>query len=302
MTIFGYARDDTDEPTLDAQVGALTVAGAVRVFCEPVSGARADRRELANAVNALRDGDTLLVTRIERLARSTRDLVNTLETISKIGAGFRSIAEAWADTTRPRGRLTPTVIKGLAEFERDLLRARTGEGRVRAKARGQHMGRPPILTLRQREQAISALAAGTSTQADLARQLNVSQSTISRLAEKGAFATPKPGLDSETYRAVRSFMRRLDGLYRVGEAIIYGSRARQTHRPDSDADIAVVLEGEHGDRSAVVRDMAGIAFHVMMETGVMVEAIPIWRDEFERPETFRNPRLIENIRREGLRL
>ena len=111
-----------------------------------------------------------------------------------------------------------------------------------------------------------------------------------------------PSLDADTLRAARAFMRRLAGRYRVREAIVFGSRARRSHRPDSDADIAIVLDGDSGDRSAVLKDMAGIAFHVMMETGVMVEALPLWGNELDRPETFRNARLIENIRRDGVRL
>jgi predicted nucleotidyltransferase len=109
-------------------------------------------------------------------------------------------------------------------------------------------------------------------------------------------------LDSETARAVRSFLRHLAGRYPVREAILFGSRARQTHGPDSDADIAVVLDGAHGDRTAATLDMAGIAFNVMMETGVMVEALPLWADDLERPGIFHNPRLLEHIRREGVRL
>jgi DNA invertase Pin-like site-specific DNA recombinase len=91
-------------------------------------------------------GDTLLVTRLDRLARSTRDLLNIIDAVAKAGAGFRSIADAWADTTTPHGRLMLAVLGGLAEFERELIRARTGEGRKRARARGVHMGRPPKLT------------------------------------------------------------------------------------------------------------------------------------------------------------
>ena len=86
------------------------------------------------------------------------------------------------------------------------------------------------------------------------------------------------------------------------EAIVYGSRARHTHRPDSDADIAIVLDGEHGDRAAASLDMAGVAFNVMMETGILVQALPLWEDEIARPEIFSNPVLIGNILREGVRL
>jgi predicted nucleotidyltransferase len=112
----------------------------------------------------------------------------------------------------------------------------------------------------------------------------------------------KPSLDHETERAVRVFMRHLVGRYPVREAIVFGSRARQTHSPDSDADIAIILNGEREDRSKVSGDMAGIAFHVMMETGVMVQALPLWPDELARPETFSNPALIKNILRDGVRL
>jgi DNA invertase Pin-like site-specific DNA recombinase len=113
-------------------------------------------------------------------ARSTRDLLNILDTIGKAGAGFKSLADTWADTTTAHGRLMLTVLRGLAEFERELIAARTGEGRKRAKARGVRFGRPPSLTAHQRQEAIQRLAEGV-TQADLARTYGVSQATISRL-------------------------------------------------------------------------------------------------------------------------
>ena len=180
-TIFGYARVSTDGQTLDAQVTALKAAGAARVFRETASGAKTDRRELARSLKSLGKGDTLLVTRLDRLARSTRDLLNTLATITGKGAGFRSLNDAWADTTTAHGRLMVTVLGGLAEFEGELIRARTGEGRKRAKERGVHMGRPPKLTTHQKRDALKALTDGTVSQADLARRFNVSQATISRL-------------------------------------------------------------------------------------------------------------------------
>jgi len=186
-----------------------------------------------------------------------------------------------------------------------LIRARTGEGRTRALARGQHMGRPPALTQHQRHEATKALRSGTATQADLARQFNVSQSTISRLADKAVpsqIKQIKPSLDVETERTARAFMQRLEGRYPVREGILFGSRARHTHSADSDADIAVVLKGRHGDRTAAALDMAGIAFDVLLETGVLVEALPLWEDELKNPKRFSNPALIQNIRSEGLRL
>ena len=303
MTIYGYARVSTDGQTLDAQVAALTAAGAAPVFRETASGAKTDRRELAKALRALDTGDTLLVTRLDRLARSTRDLLNTLDTIAKTGAGFRSLGDAWADTTTPHGRLMLTVLGGLAEFERELIRARTGAGRIRAKARGVHMGRPPKLTPHQKREALKALADGTASQADLARRFNLSSSTISRLVEPFALPLPvRPALDAETERAAQVFMQRIEGKYSPIEGLVYGSRARGDHKPDSDADLAVILKGERGDRYKVSGDMAGIAFDVMMETGVLVSALPLWEEEFRQPERFSNPALIANIKREGLRL
>ncbi|CAJ0878998.1 hypothetical protein AMST5_03019 [freshwater sediment metagenome] len=182
MTIFGYARVSSDGQSVDAQAKALRAAAAERVFRETASSAKSDRRELARAIKALAEGDTLLVARLDRLAHSTRDLLNILDAVAKAGAGFRSLHDAWADTTTPHGRLMLTVLGGLAEFERDLIRARAGEGRERAKARGVHMGRPPKLTRHQQEEARAALSEGAATQADLARRFNVNRSTISRLA------------------------------------------------------------------------------------------------------------------------
>jgi DNA invertase Pin-like site-specific DNA recombinase len=181
MTIFGYARVSTDGQSVDAQVKQLRAAGADKVFRETASGAKTERRELARAIKALAEGDTLLVTRLDRLARSTRDLLNMLDSIGKAGAGFRSLHDAWADTTTPHGRLMLTVLGGLAEFERELIRARTGEGRERAKARGVHMGRPAKLTEHQKREAIRRREAGEPTR-EIARMFNVSHSTISRLS------------------------------------------------------------------------------------------------------------------------
>jgi DNA invertase Pin-like site-specific DNA recombinase len=156
-------------------------AGCAKVFKEKVSGAKTDRAELAKALRRLQPGDVLVVTRLDRLARSTRDLLNILATIAERGVGFRSLKDTWADTTTPHGRLMLTVLGGLAEFERELIRARTGEGRKRAKDRGVKFGRPAALTPHQRQEALQRLANGNA-QVDIARAFNVSQATISRLA------------------------------------------------------------------------------------------------------------------------
>jgi DNA invertase Pin-like site-specific DNA recombinase len=181
MTVYGYARVSTDGQTLAAQDAALHTAGAAKVYAEKVSGASTNgRKALAQALKALRPGDILVVTRLDRLARSTRDLLNVLDQITKAGAGFKSLADSWADTTTAHGRLMLTVLGGLAEFERELIKARTGEGRARAKAAGVHMGRPPKLTPHQRREAIARRDAGEAL-TDIARSYDVSHSTISRL-------------------------------------------------------------------------------------------------------------------------
>jgi DNA invertase Pin-like site-specific DNA recombinase len=180
--IYGYARVSTDGQSVDAQVRQLTEAGAVKVFREVASGAKTDRAQLGRALAQLDARDVLMVTRLDRLARSTRDLLNTLATIAGRGAGFRSLGDTWADTTTAHGRLMLTVLGGLAEFERELIRARTGEGRARAKAQGQSLGRPFKLTPHQRREAIERREKGEETLAEIGRSYNVSGATISRLS------------------------------------------------------------------------------------------------------------------------
>ena len=177
---YGYARVSTDGQSVTAQVAALRKDGAGKVFREVASGAKTDRAQLRRVLNQLDAGDVLLVTRLDRLARSTRDLLNMLAAIADRKAGFRSLGDTWADTTTPHGRLMLTVLGGLAEFERDLIRARTGEGRARAVARGQKMGRPFKLTDHQKAEAIKRREQG-ETLADIGRSYNVSPATISRL-------------------------------------------------------------------------------------------------------------------------
>ena len=178
--IYGYARVSTDGRSVDAQMRQLTKAGCRKVFREVASGARTDRAQLRRALDRLNPGDVLMVTRLDRLARSTRDLLNTLGGIAGKEVGFRSLGDTWADTTTAPGRLMLTVLGGLAEFERELIRARTGEGRKRAIAKGVRMGRPPKMTPHQIKEALRRRDAGEPMR-DIARSYNVSHSTISRL-------------------------------------------------------------------------------------------------------------------------
>src|SRR4249919_2660605 len=152
MPLLGYARVSTRDQDLAAQDAELRATGCAKVFKEKASGAKTDRPELAKVIRKLEPGDVLVVTRLDRLARSTRDLLNVLDEISKRGAGFRSLADVWADTTTAHGKLMLTVLGGLAEFERTLIAVRTGEGRKRAKDRGVRFGRPSKLTPHQRQE------------------------------------------------------------------------------------------------------------------------------------------------------
>jgi DNA invertase Pin-like site-specific DNA recombinase len=181
MTVYGYARVSTDGQSLSAQLAELKAAKCAKIFQEKTSGARSDRKQLARLMAALTKSDVLVVTRLDRLARSTRDLLNLLGTIAEKGAGFKSLRDTWADTTTAHGRLMLTVLGGLAEFERELIRTRTGEGRERAKARGVILGRKPKLTSHQRREAIARREAG-EVLTEIARSYNVSHSTISRLS------------------------------------------------------------------------------------------------------------------------
>ena len=150
---YGYARVSTDGQSLDAQVRQLRAAGAEEVFRETASGARSDRARLRRALGQLDKSDVLMVTRLDRLARSTRDLLNTLAAITGKGAGFRSLHDTWADTTTAHGHLMLTVLGGLAEFERELIRAR-------AVANGVRLGRKPTLTHHQQQEAVQAPQVG----------------------------------------------------------------------------------------------------------------------------------------------
>jgi len=160
---YGYARVSPGgkSESVDAQARQLTKAGCRKVFRDVhVSGAKTDRAQLRRLLDQLEADDVVMVTRLDRLARSTRDLLNILASITGKKAGFKSLSDTWADTTTSHGRLMLTVLGGLAEFERDLIRARTGEGRERAKARGVKMGRKPKLTPHQQTEAIKRREAG----------------------------------------------------------------------------------------------------------------------------------------------
>lgn len=191
--LIGYARVSTDDQTLDLQRAALKGAGCKRVFDEKVSGAKRDRPALTRLLDQLRDEDVVVVTRLDRLARSTRDLLDIAEQLRDCGAGLRSLAEPWADTTSPAGRMVLTVFAGIAEFERALINERTSSGRAAAKSRGVRFGRRPKLSLEQVAVGRQLIDGGKSAR-EAARILNCHPATLYRaLAADNA----DPGLGTE---------------------------------------------------------------------------------------------------------
>jgi DNA invertase Pin-like site-specific DNA recombinase len=180
MAIMGYARVSTRDQDLTAQLDALKAAGAETVFREKVSGVRADRPQLAKLMAKLMPGDIVVVTKLDRLGRSTRELLELIEHIGKAGAAFRSLGDPLWDTSSSQGRLLSTLLAAIADFERDLIRERTGEGRKRAMAAGIKFGRPRKLSDYQRQEAIKRRADG-ETLAAISKSYGVSIAMISRL-------------------------------------------------------------------------------------------------------------------------
>jgi DNA invertase Pin-like site-specific DNA recombinase len=180
MSVVGYARVSTSDQDLSAQLASLKAAGAGTIFREKISGVRADRPQLSKLMSSLKRGDTVIVSKLDRLGRSTRELLQLIHDIDRAGASFKSLGDPLFDTTTSQGRLLVTMLAAIAEFERELIRERTGEGRARAMAAGIRFGRKPKLTDHQRREAISRRAAG-ETLAAIARSYAVSVSMISRL-------------------------------------------------------------------------------------------------------------------------
>ena len=175
----GYARVSTTDQDLAIQRTRLHEAGCEKLFEEKISGARKKRPVLERLLSELRADDVVVVTRLDRLARSTSELLRIAETIEETNAGLQSIAEPWADTTTPAGRMVLTVFGGIAAFERSLIAARTEEGRRAAQARGVPFGRPPKLRPDQRTLARNLIEEGKSV-SDVARTFNVHVATIYR--------------------------------------------------------------------------------------------------------------------------
>lgn len=180
----GYARISTTDQTMDLQNDALAKAGCERVFHEVASGARADRPVLAEAMRTLRAGDSLVVYRLDRLARSLSHLLALMEQLDQIGVGFHSVTEA-IDTSTAGGRLVFGIFGAVASFERDLIVERTRAGLDAARQRGRIGGRPKVMTAEKKGAAIKLLAAG-STAREVSDALGVSIPTLYRHLPAGA--------------------------------------------------------------------------------------------------------------------
>jgi len=175
----GYARVSTRDQDASLQTEALIEAGCEKVFEETASGAQRDRPRLAEALTYLRKGDTLVVWKLDRLARSLRQLIETVEMLHQRGIGFVSVTEA-IDTTTPGGKMIFHMVGALAEFERDLIKERTNAGLASAKARGVRLGRPKAMTEAQIAIARSLKANGELSSGKIADHLGVSRATLYR--------------------------------------------------------------------------------------------------------------------------
>ena len=177
--LLAYARVSTEDQDLTLQRAALKEVGCKRVYEEKVTGTKRDRPQLVRMLDQLRAGDVVVVSRLDRLARSTRDLLEIAEQLNEAHAGLRSLHEPWADTTSPAGRMVLTVFAGIAEFERELISERTRAGRMAAKARGVRFGRRPKLTADQVALARRLVTEGTSIP-EASKILNVHRATLYR--------------------------------------------------------------------------------------------------------------------------
>ena len=178
-----YARVSATDQNLDLQIEAGKKAGCEKIFEEKRSGKNMDRPEFKRMLDILRDGDVVVVYKLDRLARSTIDLLKTIQSFDQMGVGFKSLSEAWADTTTPHGRLMITIFAGLAEFEREQIRERQRDGIAEARRQGKHLGRRPKLDEYKKDLAIVLLKGGKSL-GETAKMLDVSRRTIARIREE----------------------------------------------------------------------------------------------------------------------
>jgi len=224
--LIGYARVSTGSQSLAEQRTELKAAGCIRLFEEKASGAKRDRPELVRLLDHLRPGDVVMVTRLDRLARSTRNLLEIADRLREIGAGLRSLAEPWADTTTPAGRMVLTVFAGIADFERSLILSRTRNGRKAAQARGVRFGRPPALTPEEVAKARRLRAEGLSVPA-VAERLHVHATTVYRALKAESAEAVETWLHKEVVPAAEALQADPSRGLSVGQ--VRASLARSRH-------------------------------------------------------------------------
>lgn len=178
----GYARVSTQEQNLDRQMDNLKAAGCERIYCEKMTGTKAHRPELDKMKEALRPGDVLVIDSFSRLSRSTKDLLDTVETLTAQGVNIISLKEQ-LDTTTATGKLMLTMLSALSQFERDLISERTKDGLKAARARGRNGGRPKAGTEKTKAAAMALYDANKMTNKEIAEQFGVSTATLSRWIE-----------------------------------------------------------------------------------------------------------------------
>ena len=182
---FGYARVSTVEQNLNLQIDALSTAGCERIFEEKISSRKSERPIWSNLITLLRPGDVIVVYKLDRIARSTRELLETVDHFKELEVSIISLQEPWANTTNASGKMIMTIMAGIAEFERDLIKQRAQDGRDAAMRRGVHMGRPAKLNSDQIDIVVAARNDGRSVKA-LANSFGVSPDTIYRALAKHA--------------------------------------------------------------------------------------------------------------------
>ncbi len=190
--LLGYARvSKGDEQNNALQTKALRASGCRRLFEETASGGRWDRPELHRLLDQLREGDTVVVWKLDRLSRSLKDVLHIMEQIGNAGAGFRSITEN-IDTTTPAGRMMMQMVGAFAEFERAMIRERTSAGLAIARAEGRVGGRRKKLDAAKRREIAESVVTGRKSGADMARLYNISQPTVSRIVAEHRFPSSVP--------------------------------------------------------------------------------------------------------------
>jgi len=198
--MLGYARvSKGDEQTNTMQGRALRAAGCRRIFEEAASGGRWDRPELHRLLDHLREDDTLVVWKLDRLSRSLKDVLHIMERIAAAGAGFRSLTEN-VDTTTPAGRMMMQMVAAFAEFESAMIRERTSAGLAAASAEGRTGGRRKKLDATKRREIAESVISGRKTEADMARLYNVSAPTVSTHRRRSPL---RPGLACSFEQIVR---------------------------------------------------------------------------------------------------